>query len=581
MTIAWVNLSTRWELTSVQAALGFIISTLGTAGIWSFSRYFWQRGSVKLIRGDPAVPLSTIFVMSGPGEVWDAISILRRKVLVKKRWNLILQLVVIVVATSACMFAGPIAKSSLRAIETVQKSELGILSATKGDSWTGNVIEAGVLWNETIQSMETANFPLAQLLDFLPPSTVPWTYNEKEWDATWSICCNNTDNVVLQDLVASGNHTFYHPIEAYEAFRNTYDPRWLDTSKYRYQVDFTGWFVNEPVLKLIDYYFFVLLISDPAIDDRMHYNNETMEMSFSILHLSDFNATNAEDVSFEAQANFKLSGPVGRGEFSRAECNFTRNARSAVDEDAVPWLWTNDTSAITSGYKVFWASSIGKYVPKDIPVPTPTSKDIIRLYQAYIISVNTVYSFPMPRALSIWKDTVQIATGVLIIVIALFIVILWSTARYFVFLIRHKGDLSKIYIPDSKLEWMVHGARIAAEQQVSAGDSLDRRDSDYFSTATFGSHVKDVKEFKRLDPMSCPIMPPRDSCFLAVPGIARSVSSSQTLVPDSEGYASEVSRSRSSSVRREEEESEVDDEEECEKRVKPLPPEARNKQASG
>ncbi|KAI1121654.1 hypothetical protein F5Y10DRAFT_271860 [Nemania abortiva] len=167
--------------------------------------------------------------------------------------------------------------------------------------------------------MEAANFPLTQLLDFLPP-------------------------VVLHNLVASGNYTFYHPIEANEAFRNTYDPRWLDTSKYRYRVDFTGWFVNKPVLELIHYYF-ALLISDPAVDDRMHTNNETMELSFSILHLSDFNATNAED---------------GDGALSRAECNFTRNVQSTIDDDAVLWLWTNDTSAITSGYKVFWTSSIGR-----------------------------------------------------------------------------------------------------------------------------------------------------------------------------------------------------------------------------
>ena len=136
----------------MQAALAVIISVLGAISIWSFSRYWWQRGCVNVVRRSSIIPLSKLFTLSSPGEAWDAITLLRSRVFAKEHWRLLFQLLVIIGATLACIFNGPIAQASLRSVCTRQKSRLGVKEAIEGGGSGGNVIIASVLWNETMQS---------------------------------------------------------------------------------------------------------------------------------------------------------------------------------------------------------------------------------------------------------------------------------------------------------------------------------------------------------------------------------------------------------------------------------------------
>jgi len=83
MSLPWVNLSTRWSLSDVQAALNVIVSVLGRMGIWSFSRLWWQRAATKIVCDNVEVPLSTLYTVAAPGEGWDTIRVLERQVVVK------------------------------------------------------------------------------------------------------------------------------------------------------------------------------------------------------------------------------------------------------------------------------------------------------------------------------------------------------------------------------------------------------------------------------------------------------------------------------------------------------------------
>lgn len=241
MTGAWVNLSTHWGITSVQAALNLIILVLGTAGVWAFCRYCWQRGSTNILGKHSEVTLSALVTVSSLGEVWDAILVLRRRVLHRENLSLLLQLFVVTVATIACMLAGPIAKLSLRNIDTVQRSHLPVLHAIKGDSYTANLVDANVFWNDTIDALDKSGYPYTQVLDFLPPSTSPWVYVAHEWDPTWSMTCNETSETSLHNVVATGNNTMFEPVDAFPAYRATFDPLWLNISVYRIQSDFASW----------------------------------------------------------------------------------------------------------------------------------------------------------------------------------------------------------------------------------------------------------------------------------------------------------------------------------------------------
>ncbi|OAP58459.1 hypothetical protein AYL99_07549 [Fonsecaea erecta] len=517
MTFAWISLSTRWSLTSVQAGLNVIISILGTLGVWAFSKYWWQRGSTNILRHNSEVPLTKFIILSGPGDGWDILRVLRQRVFSREYWHLLSQLIVVVAVTLACMFAGPIAKVSLRSTQTVQLASLEILPTIKGDGYEANLLEMNVLWNQTIRSLDQANFPVDHMLEYLPPYTSPWIYESSQWDPTWTLTCNFTEETHLPNVSAVGNYTFRDPIDAFPTYRKTYDPKWLDSSKYRVQVDFSSWSKTEPAFIFEEALFFILIESDPAIDDRMYTNNATMDICFSVLHLSHLNATDLTDATLDAEDTWRFVGPVRNASYTRIECGISRKP-VVPDEDAIPWIWTNDTYSITFGYRTYFSNMLESAASKGLPVPTPTPMDILRMWQTYFATVNTIYAFPVPRVISVWMDTVQLSTGLLMTLIFIAALIIWTSGRYSIFRLRNKAQLKKLGIPDSKLEWIIHGAKVlwAGQAPLSQGDEeqqqqqaekddapppppahppsplVRQRDRDHLRTATFGYRYSEV-----------------------------------------------------------------------------------------
>lgn len=487
MTIAWISLSTRWSLSSVQAALNVVISVLSTVGIWSLSRFWWQHGSSKILRGNSNVPLSALLSISGPGEGWDVVTVLRKRVFAKENWRLLFQLVIMIAVTAASMLSGPIAKVSLRTSSTMQPSKLEVLQTVKGGGATGNIELANGLWNDTLQSLDQAKFPFNQMLDYLPPSTVTWTYIANEWDPTWSMECSYTPETILHNLTANGNYTFYDPIDAFPGFRETYDQSWLDTSEYRVQADFNSWnnFSNSEY-PFSDALFFILIESDPEKGNRMNTNNATLQISLSVLHAVNFSALNYGDATQAGATIWQPIGPVGNASFTRAECNITRKPE-VLDEKAIPWLWTNDTYSITAAYSSYWGFQIEEIDSKKIVVPTPTAQELLRFYQAYIVTMNTLNTIdPSLRQVSIWMDTVQLSVAFLAVVVILTALTLWITGRYFWFLKKHNSELEEVYVPDGRTEWMIHAAKASRDEEEGASQEEKLKDRDYLRTASFG-----------------------------------------------------------------------------------------------
>lgn len=485
MVSAWIILSTRWSLSSVQAALNVIISVLGTVGLWTFSRYWWRRGSSRLLCGKRNVSLSALLTFTGPGDAWDLVAVLRMQVLAKENWYLLVQLIVVVAGTLTCMFSGPIAKVSLRTAQTVQQRELQVMQTMKGGGGYGNLLYANVLWNDTIQGLDRAGFPTTQLLDYLPPSIEPWTYVANEWDPTWSVACNNTPETVIPNVMAAGSYNIYDPLDVYPAFRRTYHPSWLNTSEYRIDNNFDSWasWTDERQLKHV--LFFVLIQSDPAIDDRMYANNDTLQLSISLFHARNFSAQ-AADPAISGETTWRPIGLVGNATYVRTECNITRKAKVA-DENLIPWVWTNDTYSIAMGYRTYWEYYLEQTAGRNRPVSTPSPEDIFRFYQAYMIATNTNQSVPSPKKVSVWVQTVELSVAFLVIVILLSLLTFWGTGRYFFFLGRHKSKIKEMYIPDGKLEWMIHAAKsapIRVGQEIIEGPKV--KDRDHFQAATFG-----------------------------------------------------------------------------------------------
>ncbi|KAG4437304.1 hypothetical protein IFR05_007200 [Cadophora sp. M221] len=472
MVNIWINLSTRWSLTSVQAALNVIISVIDTVGIWTFARFWWQRAGARVVRRNSGIPLSALFTVSSPGEAWDAITVQGGRLFAIESWHLLLQVTIVILVTLACMLSGPIATLASRTTRTVQKSTLQVLHTVTNGSSSPNLLEAIVLWNSTIEILNQASFPTDQLLDFLPPSTVNWTYVPSEWDPNWSMDCNFTDETMLYNVSGHGNYTFYHPLDAFPVYRDTYDPAWLDTSKYRIQADFMSWTAglekNAPFTDVLN---FILIESDPAIDDRWHTNRETMRLSLSVLHTHNLSGLDNQYFNQADATSWRPVGPVGNASYTRVECSITRKPE-VPDKDLVPWVWTNDTYSITMQYVMFWSYPFIREEFWNLTYATPTGKEILRFYQAYIVALGA---------------SMDLSAVFLAFIIALASVIILFSVRYFIFLKRHKSELEATFVPDGKMEWIVHSARLAASgDEESNGKGSKIKDRVYLREATFG-----------------------------------------------------------------------------------------------
>ncbi|KAH7386374.1 hypothetical protein BKA64DRAFT_711602 [Cadophora sp. MPI-SDFR-AT-0126] len=482
MAIGWISLSSRWDLSSVQAALNVIISFVGAVGIWSFSRYWWQRGAKKIIDGNSDVPLSNLVTLASLGEGWDVAAGLRRRVFAPEGWHLLFQLVVVILATLATMFSGPIAKGSLRTSITVQQKKLEVLQATKGDGILSNMLMANTLWNDTIDSLNQAQFPRDELLDYLPPSTVPWTYIATEWNPTWRMACSLTTDKILYNVSGSGNGTFYQPLDAFPAFRDSYDQSWLNQSNFRVETNFNEMTYPGGDPKVFQHTtFFVLLQSDPQIDDRMYANNETLQLSMSVLHARGFQALEHNDMTESGTEVWKPFGPVTNASYSRADCNITRKS-AVLDENSIPWIWTNDTDAIIQSYMSYFDYDLEVQVSKRQYVPTISGEDLLRFYQAYMITASTLFALPSQRKLSVLVNTVQLSSAFLAVVILLAVLIAWQATRYRFFLRKYKAELG---VPDGKVDWMIHWAKVASND-ADVNDRKKAKDRDYLRTAYFG-----------------------------------------------------------------------------------------------
>ena len=352
-----------------------------------------------------------------------------------------------------------------------------------------------VLWNDTIRSLDEASFPNDQLLDYLLPSTANWTYVASEWDPTWTMKCNFTSETVVHNVTGAGDFTFYDPIHAFPAYRETYDPSWLNRHKYRVQADFVSWTggfgVNAPFTSAL---FFIMIESDPVINNRWDMNNETMELSMSVFHAQHFSALNNQYFNEGDATTWRPTGPVGNASYTRFECALTRKPE-VLDESMIPWVWTNDTYSITMQYRAYWCFPFLMQERVNISFPTPKPEELPRFYQAYMVTVGATFDVsPVPKEISVWMDTVQLSIVFLAILLIFFSLILWQSVRYFLFLIRHKSKLGETLVPDGKIEWMVHAAKIAADaaetKEVNQGGKAE--DRDYFRAANFGYPSSDA-----------------------------------------------------------------------------------------
>lgn len=259
-----------------------------------------------------------------------------------------------------------------------------------------------------------------------------------------------------------------------------------------------------------DAIFWILIQSDPTVKDSMYYNNNTLEISVSAFHAKNFSISlDNEDTTQGLSKTWRPMGPVGNSSYSRFECAITRNTH-VLDERGVPWIWANDTWSINEAFTKFWMSELGQQSSKNKAVTVPTPQTLFRLYQAYMVSVNTWLSQPSPRKLSVWMPTVQFSTACLVMLLLLILLELWLTGNYWWFLRCNKKELESKCIPDGKIDWMIYNARLAEQFATENGNGIkiSLKDRDCLRRASFGyildlesQHAKLARVYTREEPV--------------------------------------------------------------------------------
>ncbi|KIX09788.1 uncharacterized protein Z518_00869 [Rhinocladiella mackenziei CBS 650.93] len=458
MSAGWVVLSTKWDFADVQAILNVLISLWGAIGIWTFSRYWYQRSSTKILeRRD--VDLATLFTFTGPGDAWDLLLLLGKRLFSLRYLPLLFQMIAVFFVTTVTILAGPIARFSLRSGTVLrQRSLLGLSAKVESTGSNLQISSANVPWNETMYSLNTANFPYDQLLDWLPPSTSSWTYVSEEWNSTWHARCQRTPQKFL-DITANPNYTIADPIRAFPAYGSTFPPGLLNDEEFRYEVDFCGWinWGDYPTPVIDDVVFYVLLSTNPAIDDQMHQNRAPLHLTLSSLHFS--NATLlVEDRLVDESDTWRVEGDAQASSYTRIDCELTRHTQVA-NENTIAWPWTNDTSSIVNAYADYYREGVADMSDNHQTVSPLSPEELFRFYQTYMITAATDDDLATNRTISVLVEAVEMSLACLVIFVLLILLVIVGIVRYVSFFIRHRNRLDEHNVPDAKLEWMLHTFR--------------------------------------------------------------------------------------------------------------------------
>lgn len=466
MSASWITLSFVWDFADVQATLNVIISILGTIGIWTFSRLWYQRNSTKVI-GRENTSLSSLFTVTNLGEFWDLLCLLKSRILQVQFMPLLFQGTVVVAVTIMTILAGPIARFALRSVVVVRLHPVqGLLAYVPGVGPIGSSVSANVLWNNTMDRLDAAKFPYNMLLDYLPSNNITWAYRENEWNSTWSVDCEMTNQTALH-IVADQNYTVSDPVRHFPALGATFDPKMSNRTEYRHTSDFCGWTLTDEdyQVRMKDVYFFVLVQSNPSIDDRMYRNKDPMHLRLAVLHVHNASLV-AQDAQFGGRESWRINGTIPKASYTSIECHIKHRAPETVPDytlDNMPeeiwyvgWPWTNDTASIMRAYADYNRANIVRQSDSDDIVSPLAPEQILRFYQAYMISWATQNALPIQRTLSVGLAATQLSTAFLVVILIITICIAGTLLRYALFCRRHGAELEASQVPDAKLDWMLH-----------------------------------------------------------------------------------------------------------------------------
>lgn len=473
---AWILLSTKWKLEDVQAGLNVIISVLCVVLIFTSSRYFWQRTVAKILKGhDVSVP--ALLTFTTPGEIIDVFTMFKAVLFQSKYVVFSIQGTIVIFSSLSAMFAGPITRYSTRNSETTELQSVQGRLATRSLSCDVNDI---VRWQEVYQSLESADFPLDRLLDFLPGNTTDWVYNAVEWNETYSMACNFTPQTTVQ-LNATGNYvndTLLYLYDEIPGLWNILSPGFRQDD-ILHNMFYDGY--RDPANGIWDdvIVWDYVELTPANVSDQDNSTTQWQTLAFTVVatYMKGAPEFNLTDVGEGAKDWVFGVGSIPEAYYTKFECEINRNRPSGDGNyyEAYPELTTNcDMAQQFDQY--FGPAAIQPSGPDAVDpklISIPSGEQMLRFYQAFMVAKDTFYPNPFSRDVSVRISTVELSViFVVICSLTIFIVIL-GLLNCAIFYLKYRRLIDGI--PETKIDWMLQAvkeARVSRTPQLYSEKTL-------------------------------------------------------------------------------------------------------------
>ncbi|KEF58063.1 uncharacterized protein A1O9_05986 [Exophiala aquamarina CBS 119918] len=462
MTASWINLPGSWSLQNVQTALNVIVTGLSVLAVFACARFCWQSSVTSGARYD-SVPASALLSISAFGDAVDVIWLLKVKIFSRRHVKILVQACLVVFLSLAALISGPIARYSTRLSHRISNYETpGKITWRKHDS----ILGAPVIWNTTSFSLESANFPYDQLLDYLPDPAINWLYVPGEWNSSWTLDCDHTEltQIELEDV---GNCTsMFDEIPGLTAV--------ISLDKFHLSNTSSWWtaYYEDGLHK--DALLSIGAAKETSIDQATGITNE-MAIDLAAIHLHKLSMQEDSD----SLCNFG-EGPVESASYTKIECTLRRidlnpdQHNIAFPDSATPWLVSR---ALVQNYQ---AQFIRESIRGNITVITP--RDLTRFYQVWVATKDTQNGFPVSRSLSVRLPIVQLSTVFLAFSILIFMLIVLGLGTYIFAALRYRKAFEDT--PQSKLEWMLKALQDQDPTQTAVRTPPDKKVDVFQSSAT-------------------------------------------------------------------------------------------------
>lgn len=466
----WVTLPPGWKLQDVQAALNVIIGFLCAASVFVLVRHFWVLAA-KQVAKKRDVPAYALLSLNTIGESIDIIWLLRYELLTARYRSLLLQCIFVVFLTACTLSSGFLARFSTRSVYIIQQRPvLSSLAARDETSLLNDILDVSAGYH----ALKAADFPQTKIPEFWPDPNVNWTYNDAQWNSSWTMDCTYQDPTpvpnpkIVTDVCGDGT---------WEDFSYQFPPindSWADWPQkannpyYDYNFDWISYQDNGTVK---DVYLFAhgvetLEYHVMGVAPDNYTITTSLNMQTVAFHLSGIPA-----ILDDENPCLFAKGPMQSADFTSAKCHLTRNLGNRTAKDLYDWgsgpdLWYR-ISRTVSAYKEFWAGRLRRESTANLPVTTIPGTDLVTLYQSYQLTKDTSgtlnWNITQPSKPKVIRDidvrvrAAQVSLTCLVVCGVMAAMILIGIAHYWWFILRNLKRLDQT--PQSKLDWMLHTLR--------------------------------------------------------------------------------------------------------------------------